>query len=88
MSHCKSCAVPHQGAHTQIRAQGYAHTEDEYFVSDISTAAAITNARGRAVGAVNIAVARPRWQAERDERRFADLVISTASAISSRRRAD
>jgi IclR family pca regulon transcriptional regulator len=54
----------------------------------MSTAAAITNARGRAVGAVNIAVARPRWQAERDERRFADLVISTASAISSRRRAD
>ncbi|WP_408272950.1 IclR family transcriptional regulator [Paraburkholderia sediminicola] len=72
----------------QIRKQGYAHTEDEYFVSDISTAAAITNARGRGVGAVNIAVARPRWQADRDERRFADLVISTASAISSRRRAD
>jgi IclR family pca regulon transcriptional regulator len=72
----------------QIRKQGYAHTEDEYFVSDISTAAAITNAHGRAVGAVNIAVARPRWQADRDERRFADLVISTASAISSRRRAE
>ncbi|MFL9865081.1 IclR family transcriptional regulator [Paraburkholderia fungorum] len=73
---------------TQIRKQGYAHAEDEYFVSDISTAAAITNAKGRGVGAVNIAVARPRWQADRDERRFADLVISTASAISSRRRAD
>jgi IclR family transcriptional regulator, pca regulon regulatory protein len=72
----------------QIRKQGYAHTEDEYFVSDISTAAAITNAHGHGVGAVNIAVARPRWQADRDERRFADLVISTASAISSRRRAD
>lgn len=72
----------------QIRKQGYAHTEDEYFVSDISTAAAITNAHGRAVGAVNIAVARPRWHADRDERRFADLVISTASAISSRRRAE
>lgn len=72
----------------QIRKQGYAHTEDEYFVSDISTAAAITNSHGRAVGAVNIAVARPRWQAERDEKRFADLVISTASAISSRRRTE
>nr|WP_241202411.1 MULTISPECIES: IclR family transcriptional regulator C-terminal domain-containing protein [unclassified Caballeronia] len=72
----------------QIRKQGYAHTEDEYFVSDISTAAAITNSHGRAVGAVNIAVARPRWQAERDEQRFADLVISTASAISSRRRTE
>jgi DNA-binding IclR family transcriptional regulator len=72
----------------QIRRQGYAHTEDEYFVSDISTAAAITNAHGRGIGAVNIAVARSRWQADRDEKRFADLVISTASAISARRRVD
>ncbi|PTB17939.1 IclR family transcriptional regulator [Trinickia symbiotica] len=69
----------------QIRKQGYAHAEDEYFISDISTAAAIVNAHGRAIGAVNIAVARPRWDATRDEKRFADLVISTASAISSRR---
>ena len=72
----------------QIRKQGYAHTEDEYFVSDISTAAAITNAHGRGIGAVNIAVARSRWHADRDEKRFADLVISTASAISSRRRVE
>jgi IclR family transcriptional regulator, pca regulon regulatory protein len=70
----------------QIRKQGYAHAEDEYFVSDISTAAAITNAHGRGIGAVNIAVARSRWRADRDEKRFADLVISTASAISTRRR--
>ncbi|MFT4065885.1 IclR family transcriptional regulator [Paraburkholderia sp.] len=70
----------------RIRKQGYAHAEDEYFVSDISTAAAITNTHGRAVGAVNIAVGRPRWDAARDERRFADLVISAASAISSKRR--
>ncbi|RDU99614.1 IclR family transcriptional regulator [Trinickia dinghuensis] len=72
----------------QIRKQGYAHAEDEYFVSDISTAAAITNAHGRGIGAVNIAVARSRWHADRDEKRFADLVISTASAISSRRRVE
>ncbi|MGF6774096.1 IclR family pca regulon transcriptional regulator [Paraburkholderia sp. GAS199] len=72
----------------QIRKQGYAHTEDEYFVADISTAAAVTNAHGRGIGAVNIAVARSRWQADRDEKRFADLVISTASAISTRRRVD
>ncbi|PTQ92985.1 DNA-binding IclR family transcriptional regulator [Paraburkholderia sp. GV068] len=71
-----------------VRNEGSAHTEDEYFVSDISTAAAITKAQGRAVGTVNIVVARPRWQAERDQRRFADLLISAASAISSRRRAD
>ena len=72
--------------HDIAEGLGYAHTEDEYFVSDISTAAAITNAHGRGIGAVNIAVARSRWQADRDEKRFADLVISTASAISTRRR--
>jgi DNA-binding IclR family transcriptional regulator len=72
----------------QIRKQGYAHTEDEYFVADISTAAAITNAHGRGIGAVNIAITRSRWQADRDEKRFADLVVSTASAISVRRRVD
>ncbi len=70
----------------RIRLQGYAHTEEEYFVSDISTAAAIVNARGRGIGAVNIAVAKPRWDPSRDERRFADLVISTASSISTARR--
>jgi IclR family transcriptional regulator, pca regulon regulatory protein len=72
----------------QIRRQGYAHTEDEYFIADISTAAAVTNAHGRGIGAVNIAVARSRWQADRDEKRFADLVVSAASAISVRRRND
>lgn len=72
----------------QIRRQGYAHTEDGYFVSDIPTAAALTDAQGRGIGAVNIAVARARWVAQRDEQRFADLVISAASAISSRRRPD
>lgn len=69
-----------------IRRTGYAHTEDEYFMGDISTAAPIRGSHGRGIGAVNIAVARPRWNAERDERRFADLVISTASAISQHRR--
>lgn len=70
----------------EIRKLGYAHTEDEYFVGDISIAAPITNAQGRGIGSINIAVARPRWNAERDEKRFADLVLSTASAISRRPR--
>jgi DNA-binding IclR family transcriptional regulator len=58
----------------QIRKQGYAHTEDEYFVSDISTAAAITNAHGRGVGAVNIGTptatsgASPIWSFRRHRR--------------------
>ena len=68
----------------EIRTAGYAHTEEEYFLGDISTAAAVLDRRGRVLGAVNVAVAKPRWNGAADERRIADLVISTASALSSR----
>lgn len=67
-----------------IKTAGYAHAEEEYFLGDISTAAAMLDPRGRVVGAVNVAVAKPRWNGAADERKFADLVISTASAISGR----
>jgi DNA-binding IclR family transcriptional regulator len=68
-----------------VRAAGYAHTEEEYFLGDISTAAAIVDGRGRPVGAVNVGVARPRWTGADIERRISDLVITTAAAISGRR---
>jgi len=67
-----------------IRKAGYAHAEEEYFLGDISTAAAILGADGKVLGAINVAVAKPRWKGERDERRIADLVVSTAAAISRR----
>jgi len=66
-----------------IRLAGYAHTEEEFFLGDISTAAAVCDARGRVIAAVNVAIAKHRWNAA-DERRIADLVISAATAISSR----
>jgi DNA-binding IclR family transcriptional regulator len=66
-----------------IRSAGYAHTEGEFFVGDISTAAAVRDSRGRVVGAVNLAVAKHRWNPA-DEPRIADLVISTAAAVSNR----
>jgi DNA-binding IclR family transcriptional regulator len=69
----------------KIRAAGYAHTEEEYFLGDISTAAAIVDGHGRPVGAVNVAVARPRWGGGDMERRISDLLITTAAAISGRR---
>ena len=68
-----------------IRKAGYAHAEEEYFLGDISTAAAVLDASGKVLGAINVAVAKPRWKGAKDERKIADLVVSTASAISSRR---
>lgn len=65
-----------------FREQGYAHIREEYFLGDMSTAAAVTDFRGRAVGAVNVAVTKARWVDDNDERRYADLVMSAARAIS------
>jgi IclR family pca regulon transcriptional regulator len=66
----------------EIREKGYAHTEGEYYLDDISTAVAILGSGGRAVGAINVAVAKARWGGHVDERRIADLLISAASAVS------
>ena len=66
----------------RIRASGYANTQDELFADDISTAAAVLDARGRAVGALNIAVSRARWDARRDADRYAGLLRAAAAAIS------
>ena len=68
-----------------IRANGYAHTEQEYFLGDISTAAPILDTSGKVLGAINVAVAKPRWRGGQDERGISELVMAAASAISGRR---
>jgi IclR family pca regulon transcriptional regulator len=69
----------------QIRAAGYACTRDELYADDISTAAPILASNGRAIGALNIAVSRARWNEARDEQRFADLLRGAAASISAPR---
>jgi DNA-binding IclR family transcriptional regulator len=64
-----------------IREKGYSHTEGEYYLGDISTAAAILDAHGHPIGAVNVAVARSRWHGGADEERISNLVITAAAAI-------
>lgn len=66
----------------KIRAEGYVRAIDEYFLGDISTAAAILNGRGQPIGAVNVSVTKSRWKPARDEKRITELVMSTAAAIS------
>lgn len=65
-----------------IRGQGYAHTEGEFFLGDISTAAAVLDAHGLPIGAINVAVSRIRWHGEKDEKRLAEMVMSAAAAVS------
>jgi IclR family pca regulon transcriptional regulator len=69
----------------RIRSAGYAMTAEEYYMGDISVAAAIVDADGEPLGAINVAVAKPRWRGVEDEKRLSELVITAAAAISGRR---
>ena len=65
----------------EIRRRGYAHTREEYFLGDFSVAVAIRGTEGIAVGAINVAVAKPRWGGVSDERRLADLLLEVKAAL-------
>lgn len=67
----------------QIRDSGYAHTEDELYRGDISTAVAIPAPDGRPLGAITITVAQPRWEGKEQEARIASLLMAARRAISS-----
>jgi len=67
-----------------FREVGYAHTENELYLGDIATAVPVTNSDGTLVGAINVAVARPRWKGADDESRISSLLMTAARAISSR----
>ena len=67
-----------------IRETGYAHTEDELYLGDIATAAAVLDRDGRPMGAINAAVSRARWKGAEDERRIASLLLDASRAISRR----
>jgi len=66
----------------KIREMGYVRADGEFYKGDVSTAAAILDAQGRPVGAVNISISKSRWDPPRDEKRIMDLVITAAAAIS------
>jgi IclR family pca regulon transcriptional regulator len=65
-----------------VRRHGYALNDQEAFVGDISVAAALVDADGETVGAINIAVPSPRWRVEDVRRRLAPQVVATARDIS------
>lgn len=66
----------------EARRLGYALNDQEAFVGDISVAAALADAEGAIVGAINIAVPSPRWRVDDVRRRLAPQVVAMARAIS------
>lgn len=70
-------------AKLRLSAQrNYATAFDQYYLGDLSIAAAVLDDGGRPIGAVNVAVSRARYSAEEAERKFAPLVVATAQSMS------
>lgn len=65
-----------------IRQRGYAISDQQAYVGDISIAAPVRNHREQVVAAVNIALPTPRWTVQQAEQTFAPIVMETARAIS------
>lgn len=65
----------------QARATGYAVAWNEYYLGDLSVAAAINGPRDRPLGAISIAVSAARYRPEEAESKFAGLALATASAL-------
>lgn len=68
----------------KIRSQGYALSDQEMFLGDISIAAAIVGRDDRPLAAVNIAVPLSRWSTDRVKAELGPIVVETARAIASR----
>ncbi|MEP7207305.1 MAG: IclR family transcriptional regulator [Casimicrobiaceae bacterium] len=66
----------------EAKIRGYAYTSSEYYRGDLTVAAAVIDANGRPLGAVNISAPSTRWTMQRVHRDLAPLVIETARLIS------
>lgn len=63
------------------RQKGYAISNQETFIGDLSVAAPVHNHAGEVIAAVNIAVPHPRWSMDRAEELLPPVVLETARAI-------
>ena len=64
--------------------RGYAYSVGEYYAGDLNVGAAVLDASGRPLGAVNISAPSTRWTMARVHRELAPLVIETSRLISTR----
>lgn len=65
----------------QCRIEGYVVNDQEAFIGDISLAAPVFNSKREVVGAINIAVPVPRWDAVRARQTLATPLLRCAEAI-------
>jgi DNA-binding IclR family transcriptional regulator len=67
------------------RRNGYARSNGEFYPGDITISAAVLDAGGTPVGAVNVSVPSSRWSFEQAQAVFGPQVVETAHAISASR---
>ena len=60
----------------KIKKRGYSIIREEFHPADISISSAITDLRGRVLGAVTVAVSKSRWRGSEDEHRMVDHLMS------------
>ena len=66
----------------QVRRQGYALSNQEAFIGDISVAAPIFDEQAQVAAAVNVAVPFPRWSVVKAKRQLTPVVKEVARAVS------
>lgn len=67
------------------RHHGYARSNGEFYPGDITVSAAVLDAGGTPLGAVNVSVPSSRWSFEQAQAVFGPQVVETAHAISASR---
>jgi DNA-binding IclR family transcriptional regulator len=67
---------------SQVRRQGYAVSNQEAFIGDISVAAPIFDDQGQVAAAVNVAVPFPRWSVAKARRQLTPIVKEVGKAVS------
>ena len=66
----------------QVRQDGFTIANQECIVGEISVAAPILGKKGRAIGAVNICTATPKWSIDAVRDKLAPIISQTALGIS------
>ncbi|RAX37859.1 IclR family transcriptional regulator [Rhizobium tropici] len=66
----------------RVRTDGFAFSNEEYYVGDIAIGACIVNAEGKPLGSINISVPFSRWRIEQVFSELGPQIVNAARAIS------
>ena len=66
----------------RARTDGFAFSNEEYYVGDIAIGACIINAEGKPLGSINISVPFSRWSVDQVLTELGPKIVNTARAIS------